>query len=144
MDYNEGSEIVPLEVLNAALPRGAQPVRGYNRIQLLSEDALRTMVASAYNRAALPGYGEFSNDFPLCMDFAAISYGDVLRYAIEDGLAVRPGFGVLEYTQTDPHPRHAINFGMVAFTHKIIYFEPQASEWLAEPANLKSLDLFWI
>ena len=141
MTINEGSEIVPLDVLCGLLdPQGDADVPDdYNRVQLLTEMAYRDLVFNWYDKSYLD-YGSLSKDFPLCMDFAKICASDVLRGSVKLGLAVRPAFGILSYTKTSKS-RHAINWA-VTVDRRISFYEPQKNEWLAQPKECKTMDRF--
>lgn len=143
MGYNAGAEIVPLHVLNDVLLARAPELRrlpdGYARVQLLAECDIKRLVFDAHDRSYIV-YGELSADFPLCMDFAAICAGDVLRQSIRSGLAVRPAFGTLAYTRKQG-PRHAINWAVTA-DRRVLFLEPQADQWLDQPKDATTLDEF--
>lgn len=141
MSYNESARIVPMDLAAVYLPSTAhKPSRGdYERVQLLTEEAYKKLVFEGYDSSHIV-YGSLSKDFPLCLDFANICAGDVLRESIKAGLAVRPFFGVLVYTKT-AGGRHAINYA-VTIDGKILYFEPQTDTWLDRPKDLDTYDDF--
>lgn len=142
--YNDGADIVPLDVANVALQvlagLNAKIPDNYNRVQRLTEDGIKRLVFEAHDRDYII-YGELSGDFPLCADFASIAAGDVLRGAVKDGLAVRPFFGTLYYTKSKG--RHAINFAGLQ-DGRVLFFEPQTDQWLSQPEDCKSMDEFRI
>lgn len=148
MSYNEGAEIVPIDVLSDFITKvapGADLPANYERVQLLQRAALHSLVFDAHDRTYIT-YGADSPDFPLCEDFADVCYGDVKRAAIRDGLAVRPAFGLLEYTMNakdvdGQNLRHAINWAVYA-DGSMEFFEPQLDKWMDQPDDCKSMDLF--
>lgn len=149
MSYNEGAVIVPIETLaeyiGKVAPFSVTP-ENYERVQLLKRPALHELVFDAHDRRYII-YGADSADFPLCEDFADVCYGDVKRESIRAGLAVRPAFGLLEYTMNAIDPktyqnmRHAINWAVYE-DGSIEFFEPQTDSWMSRPNDCKSMDNF--
>lgn len=141
MSYNQGAEIVSLsefnDILRAVAPDAELP-DDYNRIQLLTENAYRNLVFANHDRSYIK-YAELSNDFPICSDFAEVCFGQIRAGSIKAGLAVRPGFGWLNYTK--PTSRHRINYA-VTVKREVLYYEPQTDEWMDTPKDLKTLDRF--
>lgn len=148
MTYNEGAEIVPISVLDehlGSVEPDAETPDNYARVQLLTRDAMHAMVFDAHDRTYI-SYGSDSPDFPLCEDFADVCRGDVKRLAIKCGLAVRPAFGLLEYTMNakdadGQNLRHAINWAAYA-DGTVEFFEPQTDKWMDRPEDCKSMDVF--
>ena len=144
MRYNDGAEIVPIEVFQGIL-RGiadfaAIVPENYARVQLLTDEAYRDILFKKWDRLDFP-YGSLSGDYPLCEDIAEFCRGDVQRAALRAGVAVRLGFGTLNYTK-NAGLRHAINYRVIATTHDVLYFEPQTDAYLASPKDCQTMDEF--
>lgn len=142
--YNEGAQIVPIEVVQSILREiagiNAIVPDNYARVQLLTNDSYRDIVFKNYDRSYIQ-YAADSKDFPLCADFCKICSGNVLEGAIKAGLSVRPCFGDLYYTKKSGG-RHAIQYLIIAISYNVSYYEPQTDEWLNTPKDCLTMDEF--
>lgn len=149
MSINEGARIVPLLEANSYLVRrmGPQvelPTDEYDRIQLLTREGARKLVAVTFGVGGVGEafhqmkYGQFAPDFPLCADFAKVALGLMVLQAAVSGLVVRPYVYRLHYTMND-RKRHAIN-GFVLEDGGVLDLEPQGLQFLDAPKNLRKYD----
>lgn len=141
MSFNDGAEIVPLEVVQAILIEKAGIAaiipENYARAYLLS--GYGNLVSKAWDSSTLT-YGSLAPDWPLCADFAEMCLNAVRLLAYTIGIAIRPCFGVLYYTKNSGQ-RHAINWA-VSVSRDVLFFEPQTGEWLGAPKDCLTMDEF--